>query len=117
MPANCRFQFMRLTTAVTERLAPQIPTNSRPQTAAFSRPPTDATVTVYAWFTNSTESVALQRAEAAIRYTETPPVPAARAALFRERIPGQPVVLFPVEVDNGSAGGTSGGAALPPALS
>ncbi len=81
------------------------PTNAVPARVPFTQPGADTNITLYAWFTNSTESVALRRAEGSIVYTTVAPVPVIRNAHTRERLPGQSVTVHPVEIDEGSTGG------------
>lgn len=79
---------------------------------AFTQPDADTNVTLYAWFTNSTESVTLCRSEAGIRYTTAAPLPAIRATLSRVLAPTAVAVVNGLAIDNGSTGGTSGGEPL-----
>ncbi len=83
-----------------------------PEQLTFTQPGTDTNIALYAWFTNSTESVMLRRAEGKIYYTGALPVPVVRATLTRERLPGQDVVLYATDIDAGSAGGEAGGQTL-----
>lgn len=84
------------------------PIGAEPLTTAFASPLEDGPVTVYAWFTNSAQSVKLQRAKASIIYTESHPVAAVRAALSRER-DGFTVQLPAEAFDVGSESGNHDG--------
>ncbi len=86
-----------------------LPSATVPDRIEFTQPGQDTNIVYYAWFTNTAAEVVLQRAQAAIYYTTNTPVPALRATLARERIPGQPVVIYASDIDVGSTGGGADG--------
>lgn len=87
-------------------------TNAVPGQTDYAQPTVDTNITLYAWFTNETEAVTLRRAEGAIYYTAEAPVPSPLGAVTRTRLPGQPVVVMPEEIDDGSSGGEAGGQSM-----
>ncbi len=82
-------------------------TSTPPSVVSFTRPTTDTNLLLYAWFTNSTGSVALRRSGTMMRYTTAAPVPSVHASLTRETA-GFTVQITGWELDNGSTGGTTG---------
>lgn len=84
-------------------------TNAILERVVFSQPVSDTNVTLYAWFTNSTQNVPLRRSEGAIIYTAVPPAPVILTNCVRELVSGYYVVLNPGDVDNGSTGGEAAG--------
>ena len=90
-----------------------ISTNALPETLSFSQPSMNTNMTLYAWFTNTADTAKIYRAMGRIHYTTSAPVPVARATYSRSFFPGQPVVIDPEEIDNGSTGGSSGGQSIP----
>ncbi len=93
-------------------------TNDVPGSIDFTQPTsadpyTSTNITLYAWFTNSTESVELRRAEGSIFYTEVLPDVAVHATHTRQRLPGESVTIIPGEIDDGSTGGEANGAIMP----
>ncbi len=91
----------------TGALGDWAPTNGLFTPITFAQPAADTNVTLYAWFTNSAESVALVCALGDIYYTEVEPVPVVRALLTRERLPGTNVVVYVTDLDLGSTGGVA----------
>lgn len=87
--------------------------NDSPDTASFPSPLTNTNIILYAWFTNSINSITLHRAQSEIYYTTNAPVSVARATYPRGLIPGFPVVLEPDQIDNGSTGGETEGLPIP----
>ncbi|NLF22847.1 MAG: LamG domain-containing protein, partial [Lentisphaerae bacterium] len=87
-------------------------TNVPPAQQTFPAPATDTNFTAYAWFTNSTATALMQRAESSVFYTTVPPVPAVRAALAIQRLPGQNVIIHGTDLDAGSTGGEANGLTL-----
>lgn len=71
-------------------------------------PETDADLTLYAWFTNETASVALKRSTAMIGYTTAAPVAVLHSTLERKTA-GFTIRLVHEEVNAGSHGGWFGG--------
>lgn len=82
-------------------------TNSPPGFVMFTRPPADTNVMVTVWFTNLTEQVALFSNVTEIVYTTALPEPSVRAALTRERVPGENVIIEALDIDFGSTGGNA----------
>ncbi len=82
-------------------------TSAVPGVIDFTQPSADSNITLYAWFTNSTDEVTLLRASGNIFYTQVPPVPDVRATLTIERLPGENVVIYPAHLDIASTGGTT----------
>lgn len=82
-------------------------TSAVPGDVVYTQPTADTNVTLFAWFTNSTDEVTLLRAPGNIYYTEVLPVLEVRAALTIERLPDQNVVIYPEHLDIGSSGGTA----------
>jgi len=80
-----------------------------PSSFTFDNPaPTAETLlTVYAWFTNTSENVVLRRGEGSLFYTAVPPVPVVHATLTAGRAEGEPGVIHPEMVDDGSTGGVA----------
>lgn len=95
------------------------PTNTVPERVPFTQPDADTDITLYAWFTNSMESVALRRAESGIRYTTgTPELRQPRPGHTCYLYPGWDAVVFTVEeLDPGptvlTGSGTTGGEPIP----
>jgi hypothetical protein len=108
VPAGCD-QFQMTESADPGSLGAWASTSAVPGTVTFAQPAADTNVILYAWFTNSAESVALLRAEAAIFFTGVAPVPVVRASFTIERMPGQPVVIEGHLLDAGSSGGSADG--------
>ncbi len=82
-----------------------VPMDAVPGHLDFAQPATDTNITLYAWFTKENQTVMLQRAEGAIYYTEAIPVPILLETATRIKLSGQPVVIVPAEIDDGSSGG------------
>ncbi len=69
---------------------------------------------LYAWFTNATKMVALQRSPATIVYTTNRPIALVQATLDRTIVPGKTVAVVDVmRIDAGSTGGTYQGRNIP----
>lgn len=85
---------------------------TQPHEFDFPLPESDGDVTIYAWFTNSSESVTLRRSAGTIRYTTAAPQPSVAQALTRDT-DGFTVQLMPHEIDSGSEGGVTGGESIP----
>ncbi len=82
-------------------------TDQPPTIETFTLPAADTNITLYAWFTNTAESVWLQRAEGSLVYTTVLPEPVSRTGLQRGIIEGETVaVLSIMDIDAGSTGGT-----------
>ncbi|MCA1810313.1 MAG: right-handed parallel beta-helix repeat-containing protein, partial [Lentisphaerae bacterium] len=87
------------------------PLNTMTQ-VSFTQPVGDQTVTLYAWLTNTLDSVPLGRAAAEINYTTALPQPAVHENLLRETA-GFTVRLWPEDINAGSTGGLFAGAPIP----
>ncbi len=83
-----------------------------PAHVVFSQPASDTNVTLYAWFTNSTESVTVRRSEGAIVYTTNAPVSAILGTFALNLVLGSYVIVRPEDVDDGSSGGETLGEAI-----
>lgn len=87
-------------------------TSDIPSRVTFATPAQDTNVFLYAWFTNSAETVTLRRAESSIIYTTTPPVPNVHSNLARELLSGYFVRVYPEETDSESTGGETLGESM-----
>ncbi len=87
-------------------------TNEVPATYTFASPAGDTNLRLYAWFTNTAESVSLQLAPGSIYYTTEGPQPAIHHPLALYRGAGHTVVITPEMLDNGSTGGSADGTAM-----
>lgn len=90
-----------------------ISTNALPAKLSFPHPVSDTHAVLYAWFTNTSESVSLRRSEGTIRFTTAVPVPAVQESFTREWVPGSPARIYPADIDTGTTGGETGGEAIP----
>ena len=81
---------------------------------SFAAPSAGANVGLYAWFTNTSETVAMTRTASRIVYTDAAPTVRARDVLrpYRRLAPGGTVTVTGADLDNGSSGGEQDGAAL-----
>lgn len=87
-------------------------TSTVPATVQFTLPVNETNVILSAWLTNCTASVPLRRHRFEGFYTLVEPAPVVRTSLTREKIPGQPVVVYPSDLDIGSSGGEVDGVTL-----
>ncbi len=84
-----------------------------PSELTFDRPPVDEDVTLYVWFTNSTDSVTLKMGKSQkFRYTTATPTISARTNYERGLPTGRTVVIEPLQLDIGSTAGSSSGTGI-----
>ena len=90
-----------------------LPASPVPAELAFTRPATDADLTLYAWFTNSTTSVTLGRGKSqTFRYTPVNPTISARTSYARGLPTGETSVIEALQLDIGSTAGSSSGTGI-----
>ncbi|NLF22006.1 MAG: DUF1565 domain-containing protein, partial [Lentisphaerae bacterium] len=89
-------------------------TSAVPDSVIFSAPAVNTNVMLYAWFTNTSETVAMTRTASRIVYTDAAPTVRARDVLrpYRRLAPGGTVTVTGADLDNGSSGGEQDGLAL-----
>ena len=89
-------------------------TSTIPNSVTFSQPTANTNVMLYAWFTNTSASVALARIESRIVFTDVTPSVQAHEVLrpFRRLAPGGVVTVSGQDLDNGSTGGEQNGRRL-----
>ena len=76
----------------------------------FAQPAFDTNVTLYVWFTNTTDTAKpLLRSTGTITYTTQTPVPVMRTTLTRERLSGANTIITFEDLDLGSSAGSVNG--------
>ncbi len=98
-------QFQITESGETNALEAWTATSAVPAGIKFTQPSGDTNITLYVWFTNSTDEVTLRRREGNIFYTEVLPVPLVRETVTIERLPEQNVEIHLGHIDIGSTGG------------